>query len=301
MNVRPARVGDHEAIAAFTRETWPDREMEDYLPRTFREWAADESETSHTLVAADDGQAVGVIQGVELSDRESWVQGLRVHPDYRDRGLARRLTDAVLTWARDRNTTVCRNLVFSWNVASLGLARSLGFEPCTEFRWAEVAADADADLDLSVVADPDAGWAFWTESDARHHLRGLTIDPGTAWTLSELRPEDLQRAADADGLFVVSEGGTRGMAFRNRVFETGDDPADRWTEYAVGAWADPAAARTLVDAVARDAARLDADRARLLVPETPRYVTDAAAARADVSGDPDFVLAADLTDSGVGV
>ncbi|MFC7174601.1 GNAT family N-acetyltransferase [Haloplanus litoreus] len=210
MNVRPARVGDHEAIAAFTRETWPDREMEDYLPRTFREWAADESETSHTLVAADDGQAVGVIQGVELSDRESWVQGLRVHPDYRDRGLARRLTDAVLTWARDRNTTVCRNLVFSWNVASLGLARSLGFEPCTEFRWAEVAADADADLDLSVVADPDAGWAFWTESDARHHLRGLTIDPGTAWTLSELRPEDLQRAADADGLFVVSEGGTRG-------------------------------------------------------------------------------------------
>nr|WP_251344393.1 GNAT family N-acetyltransferase [Haloplanus sp. GDY1] len=299
MTLRPARVDDHEAVAAFTRETWPDRELEDYLPRTFREWAADDGETSHTLVADDGGEAVGVIQGVELSDWESWVQGLRVHPDYRDRGLARQLTDAVLTWARDRGAAVCRNLVFSWNAASLGLARSLGFDPCTEFRWAEVTPDADADPALAVTGDPNAGWAFWTGSDARDHLRGLTVDPAAAWTLSELRPRDLERAAETDGLFVVGEGGTRGLTLRSRVFETGDD-GDRWTEYAVGAWADLDAARSLVAAVARDAARLDADRARLLVPETPRFVTDAAAVRADVSGDPDFVLAADLTDPGVG-
>jgi GNAT superfamily N-acetyltransferase len=308
LTIRRARVDDHAAVAAFTRETWPDREMDDYLPRTFRGWAADGSETSRTLVAIDDGRAVGVIQGVELSDRESWVRGLRVHPEYRDRGLARRLTDAVLTWARDRGATVCRNLVFSWNVASLGLARGLGFEPSTEFRWATVGADADAEPALSVSADPDAGWAFWTDSAARRYLGGLAIDPSTAWTLSELRPDDLKRAADADGLFVVQRSGTRGMALRNRMFEASENEnenengsPDRWTEYAVGAWADPAAAQALVDAIARDAARLDADRARLLVPETPRLVTDAAAARADVSGDPDFVLAADLTDPSVGV
>jgi GNAT superfamily N-acetyltransferase len=297
LTIRPARIDDHEAVAAFTRETWPDREMDDYLPGTFREWAASDDDARRTLVADDGGRAVGVIQGVELSNWESWVQGLRVHPDYRDRGLARRLTDDVLTWARSRGATVCRNLVFSWNVASLGLARDRGFEPATEFRWATVEADADADPVLSVTADPDAGWAFWTDCDARKHLRGLAIHPSRAWTLSELRPADLARAAEADGLFVVGERGTRGLGLRNRAFEA---DGDRWTEHAVGAWADLDAARALIDAAARDAARLDADRARLLIPETARFVTDAAAARADVSGDPDFVLAADLTDPDIG-
>lgn len=297
MDLRPARVEDHDDIVAFTRDTWPERELEDYLPRTFRAWAESDDDATRTLVADDGGDAVGVIQGVHLTGREAWVQALRVHPDYRDRGLARRLTDAILSWARERGAVVCRNLVFSWNVASLSLARSLGFDPATEFRWARIDADADAAPALDVCADPDAGWTFWSDSAARDHLRGLTIHPSEAWTLSELRPADLERAAEADGLFVVQGDGTRGLAIRNRVFEADDD---RWTEYAVGAWADLDAARALVAAVARDAARLDAGRARMLVPETPRFVTDAAAARADVSGDPDFVLAADLTDSGVG-
>ena len=297
LTLRPARVDDHDDVVAFTRDTWPERELDDYLPRTFRAWAESDDDAKRTLVADDDGRAVGVIQGVHLSEREAWVQALRVHPDYRDRGLARRLTDAVLSWARERGAVVCRNLVFSWNVASLSLARSLGFDPATEFRWARIEADADADHELDVCADPDAGWTFWTDSDARDHLRGLTIHPSEAWTLSELRPIDLERAADADGLLVVQGGGTRGVALRNRAFEA---DGDRWTEYAVGAWADLDAARALVAAAARDAARLDADRARMLLPETPRFVTDAAAARADVGGDPDFVLAADLTDPDVG-
>jgi GNAT superfamily N-acetyltransferase len=296
LTLRPARVDDHDDVVAFTRDTWPDRELEDYLPRTFREWAEGDDDSKRTLVA-DDGRAVGVIQGVHLTEREAWVQALRVHPDYRDRGLARRLTNAILSWARERGAVVCRNLVFSWNVASLSLARSLGFDPATEFRWARIEADADAGPELDVYADPDAGWTFWTDSDARDHLRGLTIHPSEAWTLSELRPADLKRAAAADGLLVVRGNGTRGLALRNRAFEA---DGERWTEYAVGAWTDPDAARAVVAAAARDAARLGADRARMLLPETPRFVTDAAAARADVSGDPDFVLAADLTDPGVG-
>lgn len=297
LTLRPARVADHDDVAAFTRDTWPERELEDYLPRTFRTWAESGDDTKRTLVADDDGHAVGVIQGVHLTEREAWVQALRVHPDYRDRGLARRLTDAVLSWARERGAVVCRNLVFSWNVASLSLARRVGFDPTTEFRWARIEADSGADPGLDVCADPEAGWTFWSDSDARDHLRGLTIHPSEAWTLSELRPADLERAAGAGGLIVVQGGGTRGLAVRNRAFEADDE---RWTEYAVGAWADLDAARALVAAVAQDAATLDADRARLLVPETPRFVTDAAAARADVSGDPDFVLAADLTDPDVG-
>ncbi|MFB6108185.1 MAG: N-acetyltransferase family protein [Haloplanus sp.] len=303
LTLRPARPDDADAVTAFTRETWPDRDIDDYLPRVFREWAESDDDDQRTLVAETDGAVVGTIQGVVCSPREAWVQGLRIDPAHRGRGVARELTEAVLDWARDRGASVCRNIVFSWNVASLGLARRVGFRPCTEFRWAVVQADADATPSLEVTADAGAGWSFWTASDARDHLRGLALDADRAWVLSELRPADLDRAAAADGLFVVRDGGTRGVALRNRAFEyRADDDAEseRWTEYAVGAWADAEAARALVRAVARDAASLDADRARVLVPETGRFVTDAAAARADVSGHPDFVLSADLTDPSVG-
>jgi GNAT superfamily N-acetyltransferase len=294
LTVRAARPDDAGAVAAFTEDTWPDREVGDYLPDVFPEWVADDDPDRLTLVADDDDdRAVAVIGGRRLTDREAWVQGLRVRPDYRDRGVGSRLLEAVLDWARDGGAEVCRGLVFSWNVASLALTRSVGFDPRTEFRWAEVAADPDAAPSSQVVGDPDSGWAFWTASEARDHLRGLALDAGQAWSLSELRPDDLEHAAETDGLFVVRDGGTRGLSLRTRIVD-GDGP-DRWAEYAVGAWADVDTARALVDAVARDAASKGADRARMLVPETPRFVTDAAAAGADVSGHPDFVLAADLT------
>ena len=55
----------------------------------------------------------------------------------------------------------------------------------------------------------------------------------------------------------------------------------------------PAAAASLAMAAAAGA-----DRARVLVPETPRHVSDAARARVPFVDEPDFVLERDLTGYG---
>ena len=70
---------------------------------------------------------------------------------------------------------------------------------------------------------------------------------------------------------------------------------DRLAEYAVGAWDDREAAGVLFDAIRADAADLDVDGTRVLLPETPRHVAEAAAVRADLADWPDFVLSADLS------
>ena len=44
-----------------------------------------------------------------------------------------------------------------------------------------------------------------------------------------------------------------------------------------------------------DAAAVGAEQCRILIPETPRCVSDGAYLRANISEEPDFVLAADLT------
>ncbi|ELZ34254.1 GNAT family N-acetyltransferase [Halorubrum tebenquichense] len=333
--VREARPADADAVAAFTRDTWGERH-EDYIPRVFPDWAAsddpdrgtfvatlppaaaeagdlDGRETGDTHVggdgtgAADAGDpeaVVGCIQAVSLSEWEAWGQGIRVDPAARGHGVGTALSEAALDWSRDRGATVCRNMVFSWNVMGLGQSRAVGFDPETEFRFAEPEPDADPSdaTDITGVAvlaepDPNAAWAFWSDSDARDHLRGLALDPGESWACSALTRERLAAAAAEDRLLGVADAdGVAGFAVRTRVTERETDEGTvRTATYGAAAWRDADAAGALYDAVAADAGAAEADDARVLIPETVEHVSDTGANRVPVAAEPDFVMCADLT------
>lgn len=348
MHVRQATEGDVDPVTELTRDTWPEREFDDYVPRLFPEWVATDDERRRTIVldarpadaTGSPGPAdlAGIVRSQLLTDREGWVQGLRVNPAYRGQGCGKRLLNAGLEFAREAGAAVARCMILSWNAPSLGLCRSVGFGPATEFRWAfpEPTLDADADavdgvsvadtdrsgtgdVDRSPAEIADAAWTFWTASDVRTHLRGLALDADESWALSELTHSRMRAAAEEGRLIVVrsedgpdgrrpggarragsthSDCGTRGTTLRVRTFErpTDGNGIETWAEYAVGAWADSAAARAVVRAAASDAAAVGADRARMLIPESTRWVSDAAAAQVEISEEPDFVLAADLTD-----
>ena len=303
--VRQARPDDEAAVVAFTEGTWSDREGSDYIPRIFQEWIAGDGDDQRTFVVeANDGErdeydVAALVQAVVLSEHEAWAQGMRVNPDYRGEGLSTKVNDAALRWAREQGATVARNMVFSWNVAGLGGSRAAGFDPCTEFRWAMPTPDADASPALAVGDEADAAWAFWSASDARDDLRGVALDGEESWAVSELTRENLHAAADEDRLFVVGDDGTRGFSYRNRVYDRPNDEGEMvtWAEYAVGAWADLDACRSLFSTLARDAASVGADKTRVLIPESARWVSDVAASRVEISDEPDFVMAADLTEN----
>lgn len=309
LTIREARPDDHGAVAAFTRNTWPDREGGDYIPDIYPEWI--EGENKQTLVAdvvergsawsrtrSDEveGNIAGIVQCVLLSEDEAWCQGMRVNPAYRGTNVSKRLSYAVFDWAREQGALVARNMVFSWNSAGLGQSRSVGFEPVTEFRWSHPEPDPAADPSLEIVSEPNAAWRAWVDSDAREHLGGLTLALDESWAVSELTRANLHRAADETAVFAVREDGLRGMSYRTRDYEReSENGIERWAEYGVGAWDDPTAARALFAAIARDAAGVGADRTRVLIPETAGYVSDTASLRVGASEEPDFVLAADLT------
>lgn len=301
VEIREARHDDYEAVAAFTRDTWPERDGSDYIPDVYHDWI--DGEDRRTVVAEVDGHVAGLAQSVLLSDWEAWNQGLRVNPDFREQGVSVAITESLFDWAREQGARTTRVMVFSWNAPSLGQARTIGFEPTTEFRWAHPEPDPDArpspdhDSGVEITADPDAAWRFWSECDARDTLRGLALDDEESWAISQLTRDDLRNAADDGGLFVVQDGGTKGLAYRVREYERGDEDSDpeKWVEYGVGAWADVASADALFAAIARDAAEQGADRTRVLIPEGVRTVSDVAACRVGISDEPDFVLSADLT------
>ena len=293
IEVRQTRHDDREAVVAFTRDTWPELGG-DYIPRVFEEWVDTDGPTQRTVVAVVDDDPVGICQGVLLSDHEAWAQGMRVATDYRGEGISPALTEAIFEWAATKGATVCRNMVFSWNAAGLGQSRSMGFEPMAEFRWVEPDPDEAADPALDVLTDPKAAWSAFHGSDAYRELSGLGLDLEESWALAELTPD---RLADAEAtLTVADDDGARGMTYRTRTFEReSDGETQQWAEYGVGAWDDHEALRSLAAAVARDAAEAGAEKTRLLVPETPRHVSDAAYTRQSIADEPDFVLERDLT------
>ncbi len=308
--VRPATHDDFDAVAAFTEDTWADRGHGDYIPRVYHDWI--EKDDAATLLADAGDEVAGIAQAVLLSEHEAWCQGMRVNPAFRGEGVSVLVNDALFEWARDRGATVARNMVFSWNAPALGASRAAGFDPCTEFRWATPDPDPDADPAPEVTGNPDAAWSYWSASDARDHLRGLALSPDESWAMQELTRDILRRAADDARVFAVQDDGTQAMAFRVRDYERSESSSDdsenrtesggsddgdveRRVEYGVGAWDGVDSADALFDAIRRDAGELGADRTRVLIPETARFVSDASYVRAGVSDEPDFVLSTDLT------
>ena len=291
--LRRAREDDYEDVVSVVEGVWKDRETADYIPEVFRDWVRTDGPSQRTVVAEVDGTVVGLCQAVLVTDSEAYVQGIRVHPNHRGAGHGLAMLDDLFEWAGDRGATVARGMVFSWNDAGLGQAVAAGLEPESAFRWARP-TPADATPSMPVERDPVAAWSYWTRSDGRTALSGVTLDTDRTWTVAELTRERVERLADEQAVFAVMGKGTRGMACRVRTTrDAGSD--DTLAEYAVGTWDDADAAGALFDAVRADAADLGVDGTRVFIPETPRHVAEAAAVRANTSDWPTFVLSADLT------
>lgn len=296
VTIRPARHGDREEIVAFTADTW--MHVGDYVPDVLADWIETDGPTQRTFVAVLDDRPVGLCQGVLLSNHEAWAQGMRVDPDVRGRDIGRQLTEAVFRWAADRGATVCRNMAFSWNAAGMGQSRALGFEPVAAFRWLYPTPDADEEPRLTIESDPAIAWRAFHGSDAWHELCGLGLDHSESWALAELTRERLEAS---ETTIAVHDGERlRGMSYRTRTFESevegavGPDETQTWAEYGVSVWEDVESLRSLAAAIEMDAATIGADRVRVLIPESPRHVSDAAYVKIETDDEPEFVFARDL-------
>ncbi|MDS0222077.1 GNAT family N-acetyltransferase [Haloarcula sp. S1AR25-5A] len=287
--VRTARHDDYEDVVDLTSDVWPDRVMADYIPDVFRDWVEADGPDRKTLVVDVDGHAVGLCQAVMLTDTEAWFQGMRVDPDHRGRGFGSLLTERLIDWAADAGASVGRNMVFSWNEAGLGQSLAAGFEAATSFRWAQPEPRAETP-DASVKNDPATASRYWQESEGREALAGLALDSDESWALSTLTRETLDRLATDQTVLTVGGDEPRGMACRVRTTES---DGDLLAEYAVGVWDDVAAAQALFSAIAADAATLGVDSTRVLIPETPRHVAQAAYAGGNIDDCPDFVFEID--------
>src|SRR5689334_20226194 len=128
VEVRPARPEDRAAVLAFCEGTWEDG---DYIADVWDEWLA--ADDSALLVAVLDDRPVGLVRARLVSADESWLEGIRVDPAVRRRGIGRVLLSRVLVASRERGAAVARLFTSADNVASQQLIAAFGFDQVAAF------------------------------------------------------------------------------------------------------------------------------------------------------------------------
>lgn len=107
---------------SFIRGIW---RGQDYIPRVWDHWIRDRN--GRMFVAEVDGKPVAMNRVRFMEDGSAWLEGVRVHPDYRRRGLATMLGKTSMAFATRRGVRTFRLTSGSTNkpahlqVAKMGL------------------------------------------------------------------------------------------------------------------------------------------------------------------------------------
>lgn len=125
LRIRKAKTSDKESILKFCQDTFS---WGDYIPSVWDAWLKDGGLT----VIENDNEPLGMCHHDFLKN-QIWIEGLRVNPSFRRRGLASRLVRYSEKIAKRRNCTVSRMLIAQENRKSLKMAKSLGY--IIESRW----------------------------------------------------------------------------------------------------------------------------------------------------------------------
>jgi ribosomal protein S18 acetylase RimI-like enzyme len=239
VSVRPALPSDHDAIVAFTRDTF---EWGDYVADEFAGWL-ERDDTLVVVAVADDGPAIAIATARMLSPSEAWFHAARVHPDHRGRGIAAEVSAALRAWARERGAAVGRLLVEDWNEASIRHVEKTGRRRVASMvRCSKSVGDASPSPDgnggrripsrlrarPAHSADAQPAFASWSVGELGRASRGLF---GTGWSVRRLTIDDLAAAARRSAFWEIGGGwalasSTSDARFEVSWLETREEDAD---------------------------------------------------------------------------
>ncbi len=114
---------DREDINEISRHVW---DGNDYLPTVAEEWLKDPKCHFFGVEVAGHIVAVGNLRLIE-DGQIGWMEGLRVHPEFRGKGFANEITQHLVTEAERLGVPCLRYTTADENIASLKLAKMAGF------------------------------------------------------------------------------------------------------------------------------------------------------------------------------
>ncbi|MET1232718.1 MAG: GNAT family N-acetyltransferase [Candidatus Limnocylindrales bacterium] len=138
--MRRARASDREAVLSFATRTF---DGWDYIPQVWDEWITADEGVLLVATRPDEDRPIAVTRVVLLSDDEGWLEGIRVDPVLRGRGVATNLQIAELAWAHAHHLRVVRYMTDQGNEGSVRLGAHHGFAVIGDLRSHGRSRDVD--------------------------------------------------------------------------------------------------------------------------------------------------------------
>ncbi|MDF2531636.1 MAG: hypothetical protein K0Q65_1217, partial [Clostridia bacterium] len=94
--LRELRHEDYDDVMEICKDIWGGL---DYLPSILHSWIDDNEGKFIGAVDSDTNKVIGTNKYSILADGTGWLEGIRVHKDYRGRKIAKLLTECVIEHA----------------------------------------------------------------------------------------------------------------------------------------------------------------------------------------------------------
>ncbi|HYV21423.1 MAG TPA: GNAT family N-acetyltransferase [Candidatus Bathyarchaeia archaeon] len=186
--IRRARRSDKRDVLAAVRTIWGG---EDRIPDVFDTWVT--HRTGPFFVAESGGRVIGMGKLTVVSPTEAWLEGGRVAPRWRRKGIATALIAHRIAYARDRGFRVLRFSTASDNTPIHRAAKHFGFRRVVALSRREAPA-------MAAGAPPTR--ATRTQERAVLGRVGALVQLGHGWEWREITARDVRSAVARSRVFV---------------------------------------------------------------------------------------------------
>lgn len=131
INIRVAQPKDKEDILKVCAKIWKGN---DYIFNVIDEWL--KNENSYFFVLEYDGKITHFERLRIPSDTDGWMEGLRGDTEYRGKGLAKKLSQYIIDFSKNKGLKVVRAATYFKNDMSIKLTKQLGFSVSFDFLFA---------------------------------------------------------------------------------------------------------------------------------------------------------------------
>ena len=205
--VRAARAEDKPAVIAFCQNTFS---WGDYITETWDRWLADVE--GQMLVGLVEDKPVALVHVAFLGDGVAWMEGMRVHPDFRKRGVGSTLNAQACQVALERGCQVARLVTSIKNIAAQSLLGRQGYQRTAQFNeWvAEPLRKKILHVRVGNPGDAANILTMWNASIAR---AACDLLPDRHWHWSPLSESRTRQFIQAGELRLMDRGFCTLLAF----------------------------------------------------------------------------------------
>ena len=201
VKIRKAKPSDKAPILEISKKIWSGH---DYLPEVLDDWLADKN--ARLFVATVNGKTVGVAHASLQTPHIAWLEGVRIHEQYRGLGIAGKLNKALVEWARRRGARVARLSTGSRNHASRKHLQKIGFPVIQTFQRLDTTRGLRV-RPAGVTKARRSAKPLWSWLRQRPNFAENHAMYSDGWTWYPLTLQTLRKLMSQGRVFITSKNG----------------------------------------------------------------------------------------------